>query len=152
MGNGVMPCSFTALDKLRIEAGLLFYGYDMTTDHTPWEVGLGFTVSRNKGDFRGKEPLFLAEGNEKILNVGLVIDHSDMVNGEETLSLNGNAVGVINSPCYSHRMAKSLALGHVIPSAATEGTVLQVSGGGVETTATVTSLPFYDPQKTRTHA
>ena len=152
VGNSVMSCSFTALDKLRIEAGLLFYGYDMTTDHTPWEVGLGFTVSRNKGDFRGKEPLFLAEGNEKILNVGLVIDHSDMVKGEETLSLNGDAVGVINSPCYTHRMAKSLALGHVIPSAASEGTVLQASGGGIETTATVASLPFYDPKKTRTHA
>lgn len=49
--SGVMPCSFNALDKVRIEAGLLFYGYDMTIDHTPWEVGLGFTVSKSKSDF-----------------------------------------------------------------------------------------------------
>nr|WP_322864850.1 aminomethyltransferase family protein [Aquicoccus sp. G2-2]MEA1112078.1 aminomethyltransferase family protein [Aquicoccus sp. G2-2] len=48
---GVMPCSFTALDKLRIEAGLLFYGYDMSENNTPWEVCLGFTVSRSKGSF-----------------------------------------------------------------------------------------------------
>ena len=45
----VMPCSFTALDKVRIEAGLLFYGYDMTEANTPWEVGLGFTVNTAKG-------------------------------------------------------------------------------------------------------
>jgi len=45
---GVMPCSFASLDKVRIEAGLLFYGYDMTNDHTPWEVGLGFTVHSHK--------------------------------------------------------------------------------------------------------
>ncbi len=52
---GVMPCSFTALDKVRIEAALLFFGYDMTAEHTPWEVGLGFAVHRNKGDFRGRD-------------------------------------------------------------------------------------------------
>ncbi len=151
IGQGVMPCSFTALDKLRIEAGLLFYGYDMTQDHTPWEVGLGFTVSRNKGDFRGKQALLAAQGKDKIHNVGLIIDHSEMVNGEESLSFNGEVVGVINSPCYSHRMSKSLALGHVYPRAASEGTILQVSGSGIETTAHVATLPFYDPQKLRTH-
>ncbi len=150
-GNGVVPCSFTALDKVRIEAGLLFYGYDMTTDHTPWEVGLGFTVSRNKGDFRGKAALFAAEGQEKIRNVGLDIDYADMVNGGETLSLAGTSVGIVNSPCYSHRMGKSLALGHVDASVAT-GTVLALSGGDIDTSATVVDLPIYDTTKSRTHA
>ena len=150
--NGVMPCSFTALDKVRIEAGLLFYGYDMTTDHTPWEVGLGFTVSDSKNDYRGKQAVAKAKGSEKINNVCLVIDHPDMVNGEETLSLDGKAVGTVNSPCYSHRMGKSLALAHVSPDAAAEGTVLQVSGGDIETTATVSALPIYDPKKARTHS
>jgi aminomethyltransferase len=149
---GVTPCSFTALDKVRIEAGLLFYGYDMTTDHTPWEVGLGFTVSRNKGDFRGKSALFAAKGKEKILNVGLVIDHDEMVNGGETLSLNGRDVGVVNSPCYSHRMGKSLALAHVSPEAADVGTSLEVSGDELNTSAIVVSMPIHDPHKTRTHS
>lgn len=149
---GVMPCSFTALDKVRIEAGLLFYGYDMTTDHTPWEVGLGFTVSKAKGDFRGKQALMEAKGNEKIINVCLDIDHSDMVAGGETLSLNGDEVGVINSPGYSHRLGKSLALSHVSPAASAAGTILQVSGDRIETTATVVSSPVYDPAKSRTHA
>lgn len=150
-GAGVMPCSFTALDKVRIEAGLLFYGYDMTADHTPWEVGLGFTVSRTKGDFRGKSALLAAEGKERIRNVGLIIDHDDMVNGEEVLSHDGSSVGVVNSPCYSQRMGKSLALGHVDPSIA-DGTELQLAGGGITTTATVVSLPIYDPKKLKTHA
>ncbi|MEM7173161.1 MAG: aminomethyltransferase family protein, partial [Pseudomonadota bacterium] len=152
VGAGVMPCSFASLDKVRIEAGLLFYGYDMTTDHTPWEVGLGFTVSRNKSDFRGREALFAAEGHKKILNVGLDIDHSDMVAGGETLSHNGEAVGPVNSPCYSHRLGKSLALGHVSPAAAAPGTILSLSGDGIETTAQVVAMPIYDPQKARTHA
>ena len=147
---GVMPCSFTALDKVRIEAGLLFYDYDMTTDHTPWEVRLGFTVNQDKVDFRGKAALMAAKGQETLRNVGLDIDHDDMVAGGEDLLVDGQSVGVINSPCYSHRLGKSLALGHVAPDLA-DGTVVQVKGDGIDTTATISALPFYDPQKSRTH-
>lgn len=147
----VMPCSFTALDKVRIEAGLLFYGYDMSSDHTPWEVGLGFTVNPNKQGFRGREALLAAKGNEKIINVGLDIDHPDMVNGEEQLLLDGAVVGVVNSPGYSHRLGKSLALAHVSPDAAEIGTQLQVSGGEIDTMARVIGVPIYDPEKSRTH-
>jgi aminomethyltransferase len=149
--KGVMPCSFTALDKVRIEAGLLFYGYDMTTDHTPYEVGLGFTVNAKKGDFRGKDAVLAAKANPKTRNVGLIIDHSDMVNGEEVLASNNVDVGTVNSPCYSHRMGKSLALGHVAVDVP-DGTVLTVTGDGIATTAIVTPLPFYDPQKSNTHS
>lgn len=148
---GVMPCSFTALDKVRIEAGLLFYGYDMTTDNTPWEVGLGFTVNRDKADFRGKAALMAAETAPKVRNVGLDIAHDDMVEGGEELSLDGKVVGVVNSPCHSHRLGKSLALGHINPDIA-EGTVLALKGGEIDTTATVVAMPIYDPMKSRTHS
>jgi len=141
---GVMPCSFTALDKVRIEAGLLFYGYDMTTDHTPWEVGLGFTVTKSKTGYRGYDSLMAAKGKEKIINVCLDIDHSDMVAGGESLTLDGQQVGTVNSPGYSHRMNKSLALAHVSP--------LQVTSDDINTTATVVSIPVYDPDKSNTHA
>lgn len=148
---GVMPCSFTALDKVRIEAGLLFYGYDMTTDHTPWEVGLGFTVSKSKSGFRGHEAVTAAKGKEKIVNVCLDIDHDDMVNGGEALLLDGREVGTVNSPGYSHRLGKSLALAHVSPDASSVGTRLQVIGGDINTKGAVVMMPFYDPEKSRTH-
>lgn len=148
---GVKPCSFTALDKVRIEAGLLFYDYDMNTAHTPWEVGLGFTVNADKTGFRGREALIAARGREKLRNVGLVVDYDDMINGEEEILIGGTAVGVVNSPCFSHRLGKSLALGHVSPEVEV-GTVVQIRGGDIDTTATVHALPFYDPKKSRTHA
>ncbi|MEM9633727.1 MAG: aminomethyltransferase family protein [Pseudomonadota bacterium] len=148
---GVMPCSFTALDKVRIEAGLLFYGYDMSERNSPWEVGLGFTINQSKGDFRGKQAVLTAKGREKISNICLDIDHPDMVDGGEVLLLGDEKLGVINSPCYSHRMAKSLALAHVRPGIAI-GSVLNVRSDTLETTATVVESPVYDPQKSRTHA
>ena len=76
---GVIPCSFECLDKIRIEAALLFYPYDMNENFTPWEVGLDFAVTLDKGDFRGKEALIASQGKEKVKLVGLVVDHDDLV-------------------------------------------------------------------------
>jgi aminomethyltransferase len=150
--EGVMPCSFTALDKVRIEAGLLFFGYDMTDEHTPWEVGLGFTVNKNKGDFRGKDKVLASQGNERFTGAGISIDYNDAVAGGEALLLDGKNVGIINSPGYSHRLGKSLALVHLSPEASAPGTKLEVVSDDLKTTAVVETIPFFDPQKTRTHS
>jgi aminomethyltransferase len=149
---GIMPCSFASLDKVRIEAALLFFGYDMTAEHTPWEVGLGFTVNRDKGDFRGKQATLEAEGKERFVAAGISIDHDDALPGGEILQLNGAEVGVVNSPCWSHRLSKSLALVHLRSNAAAPGTSLQVLGDDFSGTAIVESTPFFDPGKSRTHA
>ena len=78
---GVTPCSFTALDKVRIEAALLFYGYDMTEDHSRWKVGLGFCVNLNKPDFRGKAAAVASQHETKFSGVGLSIDHNQALVG-----------------------------------------------------------------------
>ena len=149
---GIIPCSFTCLDKIRVEAALLFYPYDMTEANTPWEVTMGWSVSRKKGDFRGKEAVFAREGQEKVLMVGIVADHDDAVEAGAALTLGGEKVGIVNSPVWSHRMQKSLALCHVAPNAAAEGTQLGLEGETMQCTATVARIPFYDPEKTRTHS
>ena len=148
---GIVPCSFTCLDKIRVEAALLFYPYDMTEANTPWEVTMGWSVSRKKGDFRGKEAVFAREGQEKVLMAGIVADHDDAVEAGAALTLDGNEVGVVNSPAWSHRLEKSLALCHVAPHAAAEGTQLMLEGETMQCQATVSQIPFYDPEKTRTH-
>ena len=150
--EGIVPCSFSALDKVRVEAALLFYGYDMTTEITPWEVGLGWAVSRKKGDFRGKERVFASEGKEKINFISLNVDHNEALEGGELININGKNVGVVNSPVWSHRMNMSLALGHIEPRYSAKGTKVRISGNNVDTTAVITELPIYDPQKTRPHA
>ncbi len=147
---GVMSCSFSALDKMRIEAGLLFYGYDMNTTNTPWEVGLGFTVSRKKGDFRGRDRLFAIEGKERLRNVGLRVNMSEAAPGGAELMHNNRSVGTVNSPCWSRRLGQSLALAHVAPDVEM-GTVLTLRSGSLEAAATVVQMPVHDPAKSRTH-
>ncbi len=148
---GILPCSFTALDKVRIEAALLFFGYDMSAEHTPWEVGLGFTVNLDKGDFRGRDAVLASQGQQRFIAAGIAVDHDDALAGGETLQLDGKDVGVVNSPCWSHRLNKSLALVHLHPDAAAPGMRLQVSSDEFNGNATVEATPFFDPHKSRTH-
>ena len=148
--QGITPCSFAGLDKTRVEAALLFFPYDMTAENTPWEVTFGWAVSRKKGDFRGREAVFAREGQDKISLVGIVADHGDAVDAGAALLVDGRKVGIVNSPAWSHRMNKSLALAHVEPGAAADGTFYEVSGKTVSCSATATPIPFYDPEKSRT--
>lgn len=147
---GVIPCSFASLDKVRIEAALLFYGYDMTDEHTPWEVGLGFSVNPDS-DFRGKAAAMASRGNERFVAAGIAVDHDDALVGGESLQINGAEVGMLNSPAYSHRLGKSLALVHLSKVAAQPGTRLDVVSDDFKGTATVEAIPFFDPTKSLTH-
>lgn len=149
--EGIMPCSFTCLDKIRVEAGLLFYPYDMTEENTPWEVGLGWSVSKISG-YRGKDVLMAKKGQDVINVIGLDIDHGEALAGDEKVMLDGAEVGVVNSPVWSHRMGKSLALGHIAAAHSAPGTKVRIEGDGVSCDATICATPIYDPKKSKTHS
>ena len=55
---GVAPAGLAARDTLRLEAGLPLYGQDMDESATPYEAGLGWTVSLDEGRaFNGRDVL-----------------------------------------------------------------------------------------------
>lgn len=53
----LLPVGLGARDTLRLEARYLLYGVDMDTTTTPFEVGLGWTVKLDKGNFIGRDAL-----------------------------------------------------------------------------------------------
>ncbi len=72
--ENVMTGSFNCIDAIRIEAGLLFYPFDMDESNSPWEVGLGFAVSRDKqADYRGKEACMNGIGKEKVKSLAALL-------------------------------------------------------------------------------
>ena len=142
-----------SMELLGASAGLLFHGYDMTSENSPWEVGLGFTVAKGKTGFRGAEACQALKGQEKIINVCLDIEHDEMVDGGESLSQGQTQAGTVNSPCYSHRLKKSLALAHLAPEFSKAGTQLSLAtSSGSTLSATVVATPIYDSDKIRMHA
>ena len=149
---GIRPISFGGLEMVHIESGLMAYGAEATEQNTPWEVDMGWAVSRNKGDFRGKQAVFKLEGKEKVKFFGIVADHDDVVEHGAELSIDGKVVGHVTTPAYSRRLGKSLALVHLIPSAAVAGTSMELKGPNIQCRATATSIPFVDPERKRLHA
>ncbi|MBW7997812.1 MAG: aminomethyl transferase family protein [Candidatus Glassbacteria bacterium] len=149
---GLRPISFGGLEMVHIESGLMAYGAEATEENTPWEVDFGWAVSRRKGDFRGKQALFELEGKEKVKLYGIIADHDDVVDHGAELSIAGEAVGHVTTPAYSRRLGKSLALVHLIPSTAVEGTALELKGPNVQCSAKAAPIPFVDPQRKQLHA
>ena len=149
---GLRPISFGGLEMVHIESGLMAYGAEATEQNTPWEVDMGWAVARDKGDFRGKQAVFELEGREKVKLFGIVASYDDVVEHGAELSIDGEIVGHVTTPAYSRRLGKSLALVHLVPSAAAEGTALQLKGPTIKCRATATSIPFVDPQRKRLHA
>jgi aminomethyltransferase len=149
---GLRPISFGGLEMVHIESGLMAYGAEATEENTPWEVDMGWAVSRNKGDFRGKQAVFELEGKEKVKFYGIVADHDDVVEHGAELFIDGEVVGHVTTPAFSKRLGKSLALVHLIPSAAREGTKLELKGPNIQCSATASSIPFVDPERKRLHA
>ncbi len=149
---GLMPMSVGAIESICVESGLLLYGAEATEENTPWEVDMGWTISRTKADFRGKQALFELEGKEKMKLFGIVAEHDDVVDHDAELFIDGARVGRITTAAYSRSLGKSIALVHLIPSAAKEGTRLELKGPTIQCSATATSIPFLDPQRKRLHA
>ena len=57
-GDAIKPMGLAALDMLRIEAGLIFAGYEFCEQTDPFEAGIGFCVPRDKTcDFVGRDAL-----------------------------------------------------------------------------------------------
>lgn len=149
---GILPISFGGLEMVHIESGLMAYGAEATEENTPWEVDMGWALSRTKGDFRGKQAVFDLEGKEKVKFFGIVADYDDVVDHGAELSIDGEVVGHVTTPAYSRRLGKSLALVHLIPTAATQGTQLELNGPTVKCRAKAASIPFVDPERKRLHA
>lgn len=152
---GIIPAAFSALDMLRVESYLLFYPYDNSEMHpfeneaagdTLWELGLDFTVSKDKTEFRGCYEHFRLKGKERFKIFGVLLEGDKEAEIGDTLWAEGKQVGVITQPAYSRLTGKSMAIARVDVDYAEQGKALEVKGS-LEVAAISHTLPFDDPDK-----
>tara|TARA_R110002050_G_scaffold71891_3_gene154751 strand:+ start:148788 stop:149870 length:1083 start_codon:yes stop_codon:yes gene_type:complete len=149
---GAIAASWDSLDIARIEAGLLFFPYEMPEgDTTPWEVNMGWGVDLNKkADYIGKDALLMLKGRERFKQTGLVCNSSTAVEAGAKIIKDGKEVGVVTSAIFSRYLMQSLAMVHIKPEFSHVGTAVTVVGTS-EVKAVVARTPFYDPMRLRTH-
>lgn len=150
--HGAMPVSWTCLDIVRVEGGLLFFPFDMPhTDTTPWEVKADWTVDLSKPDFIGKAALAASKGKERSVITGLEVWHSAAITPGAKIKIGGREVGVVTSTVFSQHLMKSLAMAQIDKAYTALGTSLDIEEDGKTYPATVVRMPFYDPMRLRTH-
>ena len=148
--EGIRACSFVCLNIIRTEAGLHFYPFDMSTETTPWETGLGWTISTTKDDYIGKEGVMRTRGNQRFYFCGILADNDEPIGepiaGGEKVFAFGKEAGKMTASLYSYRLKKSIGFAHLQQFAAEQGTALVIHGKKT-VTGVVAPLPFYDPEK-----
>jgi aminomethyltransferase len=155
---GIMPCSFTALDWLRVESSLLFYPYD-NSDMYPmegqpigdslWELGLDFTVSPGKTGFRGAAEHYRLKGKERFKIFGVEFSSQEAAQAGDSLYDGDQKVGFVTCAMYSRLSQRSMAIARLDTAYAAPGRKLQVQGAALSCAAITHTLPFDDPEKTK---
>lgn len=151
---GLVPLGLEALDLLRIEAGLIFAGYEFSDQTDPFEAGIGFSVplKSKTDDFIGRDALLRRSAHPSHKLVGLHLGGNEAAHHGDPVYHGRAQVGVITSACRSPLLASNIALCRVDVSCAEPGTLLEigkVDGLQKRISATVSAAIFYDPDKSR---
>jgi len=153
----ISPLGLEALDMVRIEAGLIFYGYEFNDQTDPFEAGIGFTVplKTKEDDFIGKTELIKRKANPQKKLVGLeLIGHEPAVNGD-CVHIGRAQIGTITSGMLSPKLGKNIALCRIDVKHSEIGTDVEVGkidGHQKRIGAKIIAFPFYDPTKSKVRA
>ncbi len=152
--HDLTPLGLEALDMLRVEAGLIFAGYEFSDQTDPFEAGIPFTVplKTKEDDFIGKQALLKRQENPQRVLVGLELNGDEMALAGDCVNIGRNQVGEITSAVRSPILRKNLALCRIQVEHAELGTEVEVGkldGKQKRLPARVVGLPFYDPTKSR---
>ncbi len=148
------PLGLEALDMLRVEAGLIFAGYEFSDQTDPYEAGIPFTVplKTKEDDFIGREALIKRKKNPQRVLVGLELVGDEMATNGNCVNIGRNQVGEITSAVRSPILRKNLALCRIQIEHSEIGTEVEVGrldGKQKRLPAKVIAFPFYDPTKSR---
>lgn len=137
----------------QIEAGIFNYGNDMDITNNPFEVtGLERLVELDNGNevvSRAALERIARDGVSRKL-VGVRLDGDPLGMWLEDfwpVSSGGSTVGRLTSAAHSPRLEINMGYAWVPIELADEGTELTVHAPDGERGATVTALPFFDPNK-----
>ena len=152
--HALTPLGLDALDILRIEAGLIFAGYEFGDQVDPFEAGIGFTVAlkTKEDDFVGRAALERRKASPQRTLVGLELAGNEPAAHGDCVHVGRSQVGVITSGTRSPLLRTNIALCRMAVEYSEIGTAVDVGkldGHRKRIPATVVRFPFYDPDKTR---
>lgn len=151
--HGMRPLGLHALDMVRIEAGLVFAGYEFCDQTDPFEAGIGFALPSSKTDpYVGSEALARRRQSPQRKLVGLSSETTEAVGHGDPICVGRAQVGVITSAMRSPILGCTIALARLDVAHAALGAPVEIGkldGRQKRIAATVVRFPHYDPDKVR---
>ncbi|WP_410645657.1 FAD-dependent oxidoreductase [Amycolatopsis sp. lyj-346] len=134
--RGVAVAGHEALTSLRLEAGVPTPGVDFTTEHDPYEAGLGSAVRPGKGYFLGRDALAgrsAATVSRRLsrLTTGAVVSGGDPVYAD------GRPAGYVTSAGHGHTVGKAIAFAWLPVEHSRSGTPVEIGHFGTRVPARV---------------
>jgi len=139
-GFGARLVGYQAVDRVRIEAGIPWFGQDFGEANLPQETGQDEAVSYTKGCYLGQEVVARLHyrGQASKVLCGLTLDVDEVPKPGATLGFEGRQAGTLTSSTRSPRLGSVVGMAILQRRAAELGTRLEVEGGG---SAEVVKLP-----------
>ena len=153
--HGIKPMGLEALDMVRIEAGLIFAGYDFSDQTDPFEAGIGFTcpLKSKTDDFVGRDALIRRKEHPMKKLVGLDIDSNVEVSHGDCIHIGRAQIGEVTSAIRSPLLGKNIAMARIDVAHADAGTQVEIGkldGHQMRLPATIRpDLAAFDPGKER---
>jgi len=141
---GVEPCGLGSRDVLRLEAGLMLHGTDITRDNNPYEAGLERFVHITSPGYVAHDALarLRAQGTHRTM-VGFKMIGRGIPRHGQAISKSGEAVGIVTSGTHSPTLDANIGMGYVDRRFAAVSTRFEIDVRGRLIEAEVTPLPFY---------
>lgn len=143
--DGLVPVGLGARDTLRLEARMPLYGQELGDDISPYEAGLGWAVSLDKGDFVGRGPMTaMKERGAPRRTVGFkMVERSGIPRTHYPVMVDGQDVGEVTSGAFSPTLGENIGLALVNRGCAGVGKPLQIIVRGKPIQAVQIRTPFY---------
>jgi aminomethyltransferase len=142
MAAGIDPAGLGARDTLRLEAALPLHGHELGPGITSLQAGLGWVVSWDKGDFRGRAALRAEkESGVRRLLRGLSVEGRRPPRAEQNVVRDNEVIGMVTSGNFSPELGHGIALAFLPPDVEI-GDVLEIDARGTALPATVVKTPF----------
>ena len=148
---GVIAAGRAAFDSLRLEKGYRAWGADMTSEHDPYEAGVGFAVRpSSKGWFVGRDALAGVDASTvtRRLTCLTVDDPSEVVLGHEPVLVDGVPSGYVTSAAYGYTVGRPIAYAW-LPAGLEVGRPVDIRYFGRDVRARVAAEPLVDPEMAR---
>lgn len=144
--HGILPYGMDTLDALRWEKGFIFFGFDATNEHNPYECRVFNFIRFDCGDFLGRDALLkIRERGPAKKLMGLEVAGDDLAPAGQDLRIGSKSVGKVVAGFRSPNLGRNLGYAYVNAPHFEPGTRVTVEIGGKETAATVVDMPFLDP-------